>query len=78
MANHDGDVTDDDARLATDVVRYAGAVDLRVIPSLCPLTVSPLDCGHTASLIVRARESTRDWLTHPTDNLAVLTPHTHA
>lgn len=64
-------------RLATDITRYAGAVDLRVVPPLCPLAISPLDFTHTASLITRARISTRAWLTHPTGDASVLSPHNH-
>lgn len=64
-------------RLATDVSRYAGAVDLHVVPPLCPLKISPLDFRHTASLIARARDSTRAWLTHPTTDLTSLSPHQH-
>jgi len=65
-------------RLATDVVRYTGLVDLRVVPPLCPLTISPLDFTHTPSLIARARHSTRGWLAHPAGDTSVLLPHPHA
>ena len=64
-------------RLATDIARYAGAVDLRVVPPLYPLAISPLDFTHTASLITRARASTRVWLARPTDDASVLSPHNH-
>ena len=64
-------------RLATDVSRYAGAVDLHVVPPLCPLKISPLDFRHTGSLIARARDSTRAWLTHPTTDLTSLSSHQH-
>ena len=49
-------------RLASDVERYQGSVELHVMPPLCPLTVSPVDFSHTAELIERARSSTRTWL----------------
>lgn len=49
-------------RLALDVERYADVVDLRVVPTLCPLETSPADFGHSRELIDRAREQTREWL----------------
>lgn len=49
-------------RLALDVERYRDTVDLRVVPSLCPLRVSPGDFRHARELIDAARVSTRDWL----------------
>jgi NTE family protein len=64
-------------RLATDVVRYTGSVDLHVVPPLCPLTISPLDFTHTAELISRARDSTRSWLEHPAADFSILSPHRH-
>lgn len=64
-------------RLAADVARYTGTVDLRVVPPLCPLTISPLDFTHTPSLITRARDSTRAWLARPTADAVTLAPHHH-
>jgi NTE family protein len=49
-------------RLALDVARFEGTVDLRVIPPLCPVRVSPVDFSQSASLIERSRDSTRHWL----------------
>jgi NTE family protein len=49
-------------RLVADVRTYAGQVDLVVLPPPCPMTVSPLDFGHAAELIARARADTARWL----------------
>lgn len=49
-------------QLVVDILRYRDQVDLRVVPTLCPLAVQPIDFGHTAELIERAVASTRDWL----------------
>ncbi|HEY9265137.1 MAG TPA: patatin-like phospholipase family protein [Mycobacterium sp.] len=67
-------------RLAVDVARFENAVDLRVIPPLCPITISPVDFSHSASLIERSRAATREWLSvrHPaTDQAELLKPHLH-
>lgn len=42
-------------RLAVDVARYQDTVNLRVLPALCPLAVTPIDFSHTAELIDRAQ-----------------------
>jgi NTE family protein len=65
-------------RLAIDVARFEGVVDLRVVPPLCPVPMSPADFSHSASLIERAYDSTRRWL--PACHRAagqsnLLTPH---
>ncbi|MDX8050771.1 patatin-like phospholipase family protein [Lentzea sp. BCCO 10_0798] len=49
-------------RLAVDVERYRDEVDLRVVPPLCPLSVSPADFSRSRELIDAAHESTVDWL----------------
>ncbi|MDX8029119.1 patatin-like phospholipase family protein [Lentzea sp. BCCO 10_0856] len=49
-------------RLAVDVERYRDEVELRVVPSLCPLRVSPGDFTRGRELIDAAYASTRDWL----------------
>jgi len=51
-------------RLAHDVTRYAGSVDLRVVPPLCPISVSPTDFSQADDLIRRAQALTRSWLEH--------------
>lgn len=52
-------------RLIEDTTRLAGELDLRVVPPLCPLSVSPVDFRQTRTLIARARATTREWLDHP-------------
>lgn len=51
-----------DHRLTVDVERYRDEVDLRVVPSLCPLRVSPADFSRARELIGAAFAGTRDWL----------------
>lgn len=67
-------------RLALDVARYEKAVDLRVVPPLCPLGVSPIDFSRSAQLIDRSHDSTREWLATRRPVLgqaALLEPHRH-
>jgi NTE family protein len=67
-------------RLAVDVARFEQAVDLRVIPPICPIQISPADFPHSARLIKRSHDITRDWLAtrHPTTGqAALLQPHRH-
>lgn len=49
-------------QMVRDLVMLKGQVQVHTVPSLCPLTVSPFDFGHTESLIARAAEVTRSWL----------------
>ena len=64
-------------RLIEDVKELQGAVDLRVIPPVCPLAVSPTDFTHARELIHDARECAARWLddlaanesVHQSDNL---------
>ena len=49
-------------RLAVDVARFEDAVDLRVIPPLCPIGSSPVDFSQSASLIERSHRATQEWL----------------
>jgi NTE family protein len=49
-------------RLITDVHELQDQVDLRVLPPLCPLNVSPADFSHAQELIDRARLSAGRWL----------------
>ena len=64
-------------RLALDVQHYAGAVDLRVVPPLCPISVGPTDFSQADDLIRRAHLHTRAWLEqgHPTASVSALTVH---
>ncbi len=52
-------------RLSLDVERYADAVDLRVVPPLCPISVAPTDFSQADDLIRRAYQHTSDWLASP-------------
>ena len=49
-------------RLIIDVQELQGRVDLRVIPPVCPLDVSPADFSHARELIDLARDSAGRWL----------------
>lgn len=64
-------------RLALDVQHYAGAVDLRVVPPLCPISVAPTDFSQADDLIRRAHIHTRTWLeqSDPTASVSALTVH---
>jgi NTE family protein len=52
-------------RLVFEVADLAHRADIRVVPPLCPLSVSSADFRHGAELIDRARASTRSWLDRP-------------
>jgi NTE family protein len=58
-------------RLITDVARFAGRVDLVVLPPLCPLRISAIDFRHAADLYRRAHASASAWL----DSGAASRPH---
>jgi NTE family protein len=49
-------------QLVVDVERYESVVELRVLPPLCPLTVSPIDFTHSEELIDRAYQAATKWL----------------
>lgn len=49
-------------RLILEVTRYCEQVDLRVLPPLCPITVSSTDFRHAGELTERAAASTGRWL----------------
>jgi NTE family protein len=49
-------------RLALDVERFENVVDLRVVPPLCEVGVSPADFGRADELIARAHDAARRWL----------------
>ncbi|MEO7132415.1 MAG: patatin-like phospholipase family protein [Dermatophilaceae bacterium] len=51
--------------LGTAVTLYTGPAILHVMPPLCPLGVSPSDFGQAATLIARARDTTKSWLDNP-------------
>ena len=49
-------------RLILEVAHFAELTDIRVLPPLCPLSVSSTDFRHGALLIERARTATERWL----------------
>jgi NTE family protein len=70
------------AKLIGSIHFYESRVELRVVPPLCPIGVSPLDFGHTRELIDRAEEQTDAWIR--SDEFGggqvphQLEPHSHA
>jgi NTE family protein len=49
-------------RLILEVAHFAERTDIRVLPPLCPLSVSSTDFRHGGLLIERARSATERWL----------------
>jgi len=49
-------------KLIESLERYSESARVKVVPPLCPVTISPIDFGHAAELIARALESTTRWL----------------
>jgi len=49
-------------QLRQDFERYSASIPIHVVPPLCPLAQSSYDYSQGATLIARARESTRRWL----------------
>ncbi len=49
-------------QLVLDIERFHDAVELVVLPPLCPVTIFPYDFAHTGELIDRAEVATRDWI----------------
>lgn len=68
-------------QLVQDLERYAGKVQLGVVPSLCPQKTHPLDFGRSDELIDRGRELTRAWLrgggAEKENDYRFLVPHRH-
>ncbi len=56
-------------RAVLETRALAGTVDVRVVPPLCPLTVSAADFSHAHELIERARRSSAEWLDSGADQL---------
>lgn len=65
-------------RLAHDLEVYADRADIRVVPPLCPVRVSPTDFSRSAQLIDEARRSTEQWLAAGMRGGAPIGPHGHA
>ena len=68
-------------QIVRDLKELAGKVDISIVPSLCPLDVSPYDFSSAAQLIERAADNTRKWiggggLSRP-DIPDSLLPHSH-
>jgi NTE family protein len=49
-------------QLIRDIERLSPEVELRLVPALCPLDVSPYDFTRASALIERARRSTEKWI----------------
>jgi NTE family protein len=49
-------------QLVRDAEHYARTVELRIVPTLCPLDLSPYDYSSCGDLIDRAAANTRKWL----------------
>jgi NTE family protein len=67
-------------KLVESIGHCSGDARIKVVPPLCPVTVSPIDFGHAAELIRRARESTMRWLGQGEPlraSLRRLQPHNH-
>jgi NTE family protein len=67
-------------RLAVDVAHYERAIDLRVVPPLCPIRTTPADFSASDDLIARAHAATTEWLHSMQPRLnqaALLRPHRH-
>lgn len=52
-------------RLRSDAERFADHLDLRVVPTPCPVAVSPTDFSQSSRLIETADELTTAWLADP-------------
>jgi NTE family protein len=68
-------------QIVRDLKELAGKVDISIVPSLCPLDVSPYDFSSAAQLIERTADNTRKWiegggLSRP-DIPDSLLPHSH-
>jgi NTE family protein len=49
-------------RLANEMAAYGDEVTIKILPPLCPLSVSPTDFSHGAELIDRSRRAALDWI----------------
>ncbi len=67
-------------RLVADIAKYEPALDLRVVPPLCPLNVGPTDFSQAARLIASSHATTTAWLAAGVFDgtaSALLEPHAH-
>jgi NTE family protein len=49
-------------RLAHDIRMLEASAHIKILPPLCPLSVSPASFGHAAELIRRGRKAAATWL----------------
>jgi NTE family protein len=49
-------------RLVIDVAQFSGPGAIKVLPPLCPLSVSATDFRHSGELVERARRATGEWI----------------
>lgn len=49
-------------RLVIDVAAFSGPAAMRLLPPLCPVSVSSTDFTHAGALIERARRATGEWI----------------
>jgi NTE family protein len=68
-------------QIVRDLKELSGKVDISIVPSLCPLDVSPYDFSSAGQLIERTADNTRKWidgggLSRP-DIPDSLLPHSH-
>lgn len=49
-------------RLVMEVAQFSPQAGIKVIPPLCPLTISSIDFSHGGELIDRARQATARWI----------------
>jgi NTE family protein len=68
-------------QLVNDVERYADKAEICVVPSLCPLDVSPYDFSACASLVDQSEANTKAWIAagglHTAGAPESLLEHTH-
>ena len=67
-------------KLIESLERCSESARVKVVPPLCPVTISPVDFAHAGELISRARESTTRWLGQGEPlraSLKRLQPHSH-
>jgi NTE family protein len=69
-------------RLANEIGGHAAACDIKMLPPLCPLAVSPVDFTHGAELISRSRATSSAWIRGGGIDLPAperfLSPHHHS
>jgi len=68
-------------QIVRDLKELAGKVDISIVPSLCPLDVSPYDFSQAGQLIERAAGITQQWIEagglSRSDIPGSLLPHSH-